>query len=347
LARVLAALEAKRLDERIHWFYTMVLGHEDMHGEALVYTRQTLGYPPPRLARGAGRAPNDGNDGTKPDRGAPARNPTEPERADIVVPGGTFLLGATRDEPFVFDNEKWAHPVDVAPFAISRLCVTQGEFEAFVDERGYERREFWSRDGWAWREGSAAVHPIYWQRDGSSGWLVRRFDRLEPLEGRAAMVHVNWYEGEAYCRFAGRRLPAEAEWELAASVEVDTEGHPTGRKRRFPWGDASPGREHANLDARRNGTIDVAALPGGDSACGVRQMIGNVWEWTADTFGPYPGFAPDPYREYSEPWFGTRNVLRGGCWATRARLIRNTWRNFFTPDRRDVFAGFRTCAVED
>ena len=116
-------------------------------------------------------------------------------------------------------------------------------------------------------------------------------------------------------------------------------------KRAFPWGDEPPSPFRANLDCRAVGPVDVGACEDGDSAFGVRQMIGNVWEWTESGFGPYPGFVVDPYKEYSEPWFGSHKVLRGGCWATRSRLIRNTWRNFYTPDRRDVLAGFRTCAI--
>ncbi|HEX9443177.1 MAG TPA: SUMF1/EgtB/PvdO family nonheme iron enzyme, partial [Candidatus Binatia bacterium] len=142
-----------------------------------------------------------------------------------------------------------------------------------------------------------------------------------------------------------RRLPTEAEWEMAAAAEPEKDGRGIGpRPRKFPWGDEPPAPGRANLDGRALGPVAAGALPRGDSAFGCRQMIGNAWEWTASDFSPYPGFAADPYKEYSEPWFGTHKVLRGGCWATRARLIHNTWRNFYTPDRRDVCAGFRTCA---
>src|SRR5262249_1774993 len=118
------------------------------------------------------------------------------------------------------------------------------------------------------------------------------------------------------------------------------------RKRRFPWGDESPTPRRANLDGYALGCVDVGFLREGNSAHGCYQLIGDVWEWTADDFLPYPGFVADPYKEYSAPWFGTHKVPRGGCWATRSRLIRNTWRNFYTPDRRDVWAGFRTCALK-
>jgi iron(II)-dependent oxidoreductase len=131
---------------------------------------------------------------------------------------------------------------------------------------------------------------------------------------------------------------------MAASAEPASDGSVSDRKRTFPWGDEPPAPDRANLDWRHPGCIDVGALPAGDSAFGCRQMIGNVWEWTADDFLAYPGFTIDPYKEYSQPWFGNHKVLRGGCWTTRSRLIRNTWRNFYTPDRRDVWAGFRTCA---
>src|SRR4029077_13741439 len=133
------------------------------------------------------------------------------------------------------------------------------------------------------------------------------------------------------------------EWEAAASSEPAIDGF-LGRKRRFPWGDSRPDADRAHLDGRHIGCADVAAYPAGDSAFGCRQMIGNAWEWTASDFEPYPGFSPDPYKEYSQPWFGgTHKVLRGGAFATRSRLIRTTYRDFYTPERRDVLAGFRTC----
>jgi iron(II)-dependent oxidoreductase len=161
------------------------------------------------------------------------------------------------------------------------------------------------------------------------------------------MLHVNWHEAEAYCRWADRRLPRECEWEAAAAGELHLRSKTlAASRRRFPWGEQSPMSHHAHLDWRAMGCIDVDELPAGDSAFGCRQLIGNVWEWTADDFLPYPGFIPDPYKEYSAPWFGSHKVLRGGSWATRSRLIRNTWRNFYRPDRRDVWAGFRTCALE-
>ena len=245
----------------------------------------------------------------------------------------------------MFDNEKWAHPAVIRPFRIALAPVTNVEFAAFVEDKGYLRREWWRDEGWLWREQARAEHPLYWQREAGGRWYRRRYDELVPLEEHHPVIHVNWYEAEAYCRWAGRRLPTEAEWEVAASAEPSRDRRTVGgRKRTFPWGEDPPSPTVANLDACAGGCIGVGALAAGDSAFGCRQMIGNVWEWTNTTFGPYPGFVPDPYKEYSEPWFGTRRVLRGGCWATRSRLIRNTWRNFYTPDRRDVLAGFRTCA---
>jgi iron(II)-dependent oxidoreductase len=305
------------------YFVLLSVFHEDMHTEAFTYTRQALGYPAPGpVAKGT----NDGD-------------AAGPLPGDVEVPGGTFQLGAGKDEPFVFDNEKWAHPVELAPFAIARAPVTQAEFAAFVEGGGYSRADLWPDEGWAWRERVAAAHPVYWRREAPGRWLRRDFDRWVPLEPHRPAIHVNWYEAQAYCRWAGRRLPTEAEWEAAAS------GGAGEGKRRFPWGAASPTPAHANFDWRAGGCLDVAALPAGDSAAGCRQMFGNVWEWTAGDFLPYPGFVADPYKEYSQPWFGTHRVLRGGCWASRSRLLRNTWRNFYRPERRDVLAGFRTCAA--
>jgi iron(II)-dependent oxidoreductase len=226
--------------------------------------------------------------------------------------------------------------VELRPFRIARAPVTNGEFLEFVRAGGYRRREWWSEEGWRWREEAGAPLPRYWaERRGE--WVERRFADWVALEDDLPVMHVNWHEANAYCRYAGRRLPAEAEWEFAASYSGGN------GKRRYPWGDAEHGAR-ANLGT--GGRAPVGAFPPGDSLAGCRQMLGNVWEWTSTTFAPYPGFVCDPYRDYSEPWFGTRKVLRGGSFATPARLVHNTWRNFFAPDRGDVFAGFRTCAIE-
>jgi len=309
--------------------YLLSLYHEDMHGEALAYTRQTLGYPVPPFPEAERAA--DANAGPWP--------------GDVEVPGGCFRLGSPPEAPFVFDNEKWAHPVDARPFRIALAPVTNAEFLAFVEDHGYGTRRFWDDEGWHWRAAVGAEHPLYWVPEGGGRFAVRRFDRLEPLAPHQPVNHVNWHEATAWCRWAGRRLPTELEWEVAAAAEPSRDGGLGDAKRRYPWGDAPPTPSHANLDGRELGPVDVAAHPDGDSAWGCRQMLGNVWEWTASRFEPYPGFAPDAYAEYSAPWFGTRKVLRGGGWATRSRMVTPAYRNFFTPERRDISAGFRAVAL--
>jgi iron(II)-dependent oxidoreductase len=342
------------------YFYWLTTFHEGMHAEALAYTRQTLGYPPPRLVQPSA-----------------LRESLDPRAwpGDIEVPGGRFLIGATKDVPFIFDNEKWAHEVEIKPFSIARTPVTNGEFLEFVEEGGYREPKYWSAEGWQWLESGGSPqleksfakffnkdvnqpievtafketldHPVYWQPLDNGRWQQRVYDRYVLLNEDLPVVHISWFEAQAFCNWAGRRLPTEAEWELAASGEPTAgSSRLSQRRRHYPWGDAAPELPHANLDWRGGGVVEVAAHESGDSAFGCRQMIGNVWEWTAGWFAPYPGFVRDPYKEYSEPWFGDHKVLRGGCHATRSALLRNTWRNFYTPDRRDVFAGFRTCALQ-
>jgi iron(II)-dependent oxidoreductase len=315
LDAALAALARTPQDQR--YFFKLALLHEDMHGEALLMTLQTLALPAPSLGAAdppAGRVPR-------------AR--------DIAFEGGEFDLGASPGEgAFVFDNEKWAHPVRVAPFAISALPVLQGEFAAFVEQGGYERREWWSEAGWQWRTRDGRVAPRGWRRQGGA-WSLARFDRRVPIDPAAPMLHVTLHEAEAWCRWAGRRLPTEAEWEFAARNG--------GGPDRHPWGDTAPGNAPA-LDYRHCGPSSAVSDPA-PSRSGLRLMLGGVWEWTASAFLPYPGFAPDPYREYSEPWFRTHHALRGGSFATRSRLAHNRFRNFYLAERDDVFAGFRTCAA--
>lgn len=324
LTRVLERLERDGTADRLGYFIQLASFHEEMHCEALTSSRQTLGWPAPRelmprdFAEDAGSWPGD-----------------------VALPGGgDFRLGATATDGFVFDNEKWAHRAYLPPFLMARAPVTNAEFAAFVEDGGYRRENFWGDAGWRWRAREQASHPLYWRRDGV-GWERRIYEGWRPLRMHEPVVHVNWYEADAYCRWAGRRLPIEVEWEFAATTGRD----PAGSKTRYPWGDADADPLHANLFGVNGDVVGVGAFADGDSAWGCRQMLGNVWEWTADWFGPYPGYACDPYREYSEPWFGNHKVLRGGSFATRASLLRGTWRNFYTPDRRDVFAGFRTCAL--
>ena len=318
LQGVLRRLEREPENRELHYFVQLAVFHEDMHAEAFHYTRQTLGYGDPLSGNEIAAVPGARIAG------------------DVGLPGGTFLLGASPGGDFVFDNEKWAHQVQLRPFRISRTPVTNAEYAAFVEAGGYSRREWWSEDGWAWISRENLPAPKYWAKRDST-WTQRRFDRVVALQPDKPVVHVSWHEAQAYCRYAKRRLPTEAEWECAASL--DTGAH---QKRHYPWGSQFPDAVHANLESA--GVASVEAYPGGNAASGCRQMIGNVWEWTASTFTPYPGFVIDPYQEYSEPWFETHKVLRGGSFATTRRLIRNTWRNFYTPERYDVFAGFRTCA---
>ncbi len=327
--RTVERLLDPRCTDVVRHFALYAVFHEDTHTEAITYTRQTLAYPAPALPGLSGTSPADADAGPLP--------------GDVAVPGGQVLLGALRRDPFANDNEKWAHPVEVAPFEIARAPVTQAEFAAFVDDGGYQRAELWG-DGEAWLRATGAQHPLYWRRDGQR-WQRRDFDRWRDLEPHRPVSHVCWWEAAAYCRWAGRRLPSEAEWEVAAGAEPGTGGALRDARRPRPWGEEPTAPEHANLDWRALGTVDVAAHPAGDSAFGVRGLFGNVWEWTSSTFAPYPNFEQDAYRDNSWPSFAEgRKVLRGGAWPTRARYVRIGYRNYFTPQRRDVIAGFRTCA---
>src|SRR5262245_4903429 len=319
LDRVGEALESGRSDDRLLYFAELAACHEDMHGEAFHYTRQTLGYPAPTLPYAAERSRGHAISG------------------DAVLLGGRFRLGAQPGVGFVFDNEKWAHDTAIKPFRIARTPVRNREFVEFVDAGGYLSREWWDEEGWRLRESRGINAPQYWsKRDGV--WGARRFDLWEPLDPDQPVIHVSWHEAQAFCHFARRRLPTEVEWEYAACNGQDAPKPAT------PWGDALASKARANLEGASPVAVDACA--DGDAPNGCRQLFGNVWEWTATMFAPYPGFARDPYQEYSEPWFGTHKVLRGGSFATPARLLRNTWRNFYTPDRYDIFCGFRTCAVE-
>lgn len=255
---------AKAPEERRYFFHLALL-HEDMHAEALLMTLQSQGLPAP------------------PVHVCDAMPCAEEASRDLQFEGGEFRQGTELSQGqgaagFVFDNEQGAHVARLAPFTMASHPVTQGEFAAYVDD-------------------VSASAPVYWKRDGTQ-WLARRFDRWQPIDAHAPMVHVSQEDALAYCRWARRRLPTEAEWEFAAVSGNDLE-----------------------------------------------RVNGSVWQWTSSAFAPYPGFAAGPYKDYSEPWFQTHFVLRGGSFATTPRIATRRYRNFFLPQRADIFAGFRTCAL--
>ncbi|MHC5066549.1 MAG: SUMF1/EgtB/PvdO family nonheme iron enzyme, partial [Planctomycetota bacterium] len=304
------------------YYILYVLFHQDMHNEAFAYTQQTLAYSlAPELRAKVNR---------------PVGKNELAGRADIHFPAGQTMLGASRGCGFVFDNEKWEHPVAYESFDLARSAVTRGEFRAFVEEGGYAREELWSEEGWRWRVESQAEQPLYWRRQGSE-WQERLFDSWQDLRVEMPMLHVSWYEAEAYCRWSRRRLPSEVEWEVAAKNCCAQMG--LGEQ---PFWEKAPQEGMANLDY----ALPCCQPAGIESGEHPAQLFGNVWEWTSSTFLPFDGFERDCYRDYSFPWFRDRKVLRGGAWTTASRMLRPTYRNFYQPYRRDVFAGLRTCALQ-
>ncbi|MBA2564715.1 MAG: L-histidine N(alpha)-methyltransferase [Gemmatimonadetes bacterium] len=263
-----------------------------------------------------------------------------PDSDSVVVPAGPFPLGSVTTER-VYDNEQPLHWVDVPAFAIDVAPVSARRFIDFIEDGGYRRPELWSREGWTWRASEAVSHPLAWLPDSAGSWNERCFGRVRPLPLDRPVMHVAWYEADAFARWAGKRLPTEAEWEKAASWDVVSHA-----KRTYPWGDEPSDDVRANLGQRLFGPAEIGAYPRGRSPYGCLQMVGDVWEWTTSDFLPYPGFRAFPYREYSETFFGAEHkVLRGGSWATSPLLARCTFRNWDLPVRRQIFAGFR-CAAD-
>lgn len=301
--------------------YGMVVQHEHQHDETMLATHQ--------LRRGAPVLPATDDQPAPRDAGA--------RPAEVLVDAGEFVMGTSAD-PWAYDNERPAHTVELPAFWIDTVPVSVGTFLEFIDDGGYDDPRWWTGQGWAWRCESGVRAPAFWMRDGDRWWR-RRFGRVEPLPLDSPVQHVCWFEADAFARWAGKRLPTEAEWEKAASWEAAT-----GTKRRFPWGSEPPGPQHANLGQLRYQPTAVGSFPEGASPVGARQMLGDVWEWTSSDFTGHPGFCVFPYPEYSEVFFGSHyKVLRGGSWATDPVACRTTFRNWDYPVRRQIFAGFR-CA---
>ena len=317
----LASTEVDSDDELLGagFVYGMVVQHEHQHDETMLATRQLMG------------------EGALPIEDARPAPPGREVAGEVFVAAGPFTMGSDLD-PWAYDNERPAHVVDLPAFFIDAAPVTNRAYLTFVEDGGYRAPTWWSEPGWRWRNEASLEHPEFWRREGGADWSVLRFGRRIPLPMDEPVQHVCWYEADAFARWAGKRLPTEAEWEKAASWGPD------GRKRRYPWGDAEPTSQDANLGQRGDGPAPVGAYPAGASAYGCEQMVGDVWEWTSSDFAGYPGFRSFPYREYSEVFFGSEyKVLRGGSWAADPVAVRTTFRNWDYPIRRQIFAGFR-CA---
>lgn len=330
-ARVLERLRSADLEDggdllRDGYVYAMVAQHEYQHDETILQTLQLktgAPYGAPRRVRppaASGALPNDGE--------------------MVRFPGGRVTIG-TDDRTQAYDNERPRHTIALAPFWIDVHPVTNGAFLGFMEAGGYETRAWWSDAGWQWLQDARVQAPKYWHREGTD-WSTRTMDLVERVDPAKPVCHVCYYEAEAFARWAGKRLPSEIEWEAAAAWDPVA-----ARARIYPWGDEPATSELANLDQLSFGTARVGAYPRNVSPIGCHGMIGDVWEWTSSDFTGYPGFASYPYREYSEVFFGDEyKVLRGGSWATRPGAIRNTFRNWDYPIRRQIFSGFRCARSE-
>ncbi len=306
--------------ERLPYLIRLGIEHEMQHQELLVYDikhllcdlyRMTPGIPPPPHGSVNGMA---------------------------EIPGGLLTIGH-QGVDFAFDNEKPAHRIYLEAFAIDRAPITNGEYLEFMRDGGYVDYRWWFSEGWALVQNEHWQAPLYWETE-DGRWVIRGYPGVDRVENLAdePVSHVSFYEASAYAKWAGKRLPTEAEWERAARHDPASE-----EPRAFPWGNAPVVADRANmLEDRRWSPAPVGSYPDGRSPHGCGQMIGDVWEWTSSDYVPYPGFVAD-FDEYNDKWMIGQKVLRGGSYATPRSHIRSTYRNFFHPHERWMVSGFR-CA---
>jgi gamma-glutamyl hercynylcysteine S-oxide synthase len=322
-AQALAYLEdvRARIPDGDGFIHELVLRHEQQHGETMLQTIELARLTPPPAVPRADRPPAPGG---------------HSGLEGVLVPAGPCAIGAA-GEGFAYDNERPRHRTELAAFRIGRTPITNATFLTFVEGGGYKRRPWWSREAWAWKEEYDITHPEGWACGPTGDWRRWTLDGWQPLDPDEPVVHISWFEADAFARAHGARLPTEAEWEKAATWDQES-----GSALPYPWGETPPTTDHANLDHGLLGPAPAGAYPAGASPCGALGMLGDVWEWTASDFRGYDGFVAHPYREYSEVFFGSDyKVLRGGSWATRARVATPTFRNWDLPQRRQIFSGVR------
>jgi iron(II)-dependent oxidoreductase len=315
-SRALDALDVLPADETTFPF-TLVISHEHQHDETML---QALNLRTGKPLLGPGASLPNGRPGVA--------------GTSVPVAAGPFVVGVdAATEPHSLDNERPAHVVDVPAFRIGRVPVTNAEWQAFVEDGGYRRRELWSVRGWKYLQQGGLEAPRFWNPGGTR----TRFGHVEDIPADEPVQHVTYFEAEAYAEWAGARLPTEVEWEKACAWDPQAQ-----KRRRFPWGSAEPTAEVANLGGAARRPAPVGAYPGGASAYGAEQMLGDVWEWTSSPLRPWPGFTPMIYESYSQPFFGgDYRVLRGGSWAVAPEIMRPSFRNWDHPIRRQIFAGVR------
>ncbi|OKH44726.1 hypothetical protein NIES2101_27640 [Calothrix sp. HK-06] len=257
----------------------------------------------------------------------PSPLPVNPSPDMIKIPAGEFEMGS--NSPNALDNERAAHKVYLDTYFIDRYPITSGKYREFLEFGGYKKAQYWSDAGWKWLQLEQVKHPKYWSNDGA-------YDN-HPVMG------VSYYEAEAYAKFVGKRLPTEAEWEKAARWDERA-----NRSRTYPWGEEEPTQEFCNCSTSLSisQTAPVNAYPNGQSAYGMYDALGNVWEWTNSWFDAYQGFEYYPYIGYSQVYFDNKHkVLKGSSWATRPMAMRASFRNWYYPHVRQIFSGFR-CASD-
>ncbi|MDP9305022.1 MAG: ergothioneine biosynthesis protein EgtB, partial [Thermoproteota archaeon] len=252
----------------------------------------------------------------------------------LKIPGGLYELGFSGSD-FCYDNEVPEHKTYVNAYEIDTYPVTNKQFMAFIDAGGYEDYRFWLSDGWDIVNEKKWDGPLYWQKM-EGYWYKKDFGGLNKISPDEPVTNVSYYEADAYSKWAGKRLPTEAEWEKAASWNEDLE-----KKTIYPWGDELPSDHNANLLESWNwAPCQIGSYPQGKSYYGCHQMLGDVWEWTSSEYVLYPGFR-SKFSEYTDKWAINQKVLRGGSFATPRSQIRNSYRNYFKPHERIPFSGFR------